>query len=456
MQKLYTMARGRPRPEDAAEAILAALGADLPQGAVAALRRAAAHSLRRMGQSYSSMASEFFAAHVHAHCQVVTAGHLFGVPPLTLEQSREPELLADFVKKLSPFIARTYRDQTKLNKASRRELGIFKGHRWYNKRRRLLLRLEEKISRESENVRRNRLRQSSKTMLLESLGFDDFSAHPASAAFVTYYAARCGLRSTFTNKSQVRAFDDVSSALLDACRQSRGTNWFAVAHVMPDREIVRQLTEEQRGRILGLSFELLGDAGQVLSGLWDTLGVSAATMIVKRGTDSSSWNEAAGAWNRAREHWMSLLHALGMESILDTQLPGKVMRVMAADVARWHQVSGGDVHPDTKVWARLPLPWNVLSGADRCTRTDVVVACRAAGAKAASWVDPRTSERDVAEFQPTPELVHGVAVSSPALAKCLRKLGVFSGKELRGSAPDVSISRDEHGFAVYASGSTPE
>lgn len=172
-------------------------------------------------------------------------------------------------------------------------------------------------------------------------------------------------------------------------------------------------------------------------------------MIVARGNDSSTWNESAGAWNKARESWISLLHALGMEGLLDTMLPGKVMRLMAADVAAWHRVSGGAVHPDTAVFAALPLPWRVLDGKAVCSRALVARTCEEHGASLEGWIGPRAA-RVAAPFRPTHELVHGVAVSSPTLARTLRKLGVFSGKPSTAAAQlDAWIERDKHGFALF-------
>jgi hypothetical protein len=55
-------------------------------------------------------------------------------------------------------------------------------------------------------------------------------------------------------------------------------------------------------------------------------------------------------------------------------------------------------------------------------------------------------------FTVTPELVHGVAVSSPNLANLLRKVGVFSGKALHGMTPEsLTVHRTESGAAVFAS-----
>jgi hypothetical protein len=48
-------------------------------------------------------------------------------------------------------------------------------------------------------------------------------------------------------------------------------------------------------------------------------------------------------------------------------------------------------------------------------------------------------DRKVARYSPTPELVHGVEVSSPQLAALLRSLGVFSGKPISGTMKDEML-----------------
>ena len=68
--------------------------------------------------------------------------------------------------------------------------------------------------------------------------------------------------------------------------------------------------------------------------------------------------------------------SMGMEVELDALCFGKVLRLMAADVARWHQLSGGGLDPNTFVWSELPLPWEVLSGDATCTRQQVEEVCR--------------------------------------------------------------------------------
>jgi hypothetical protein len=108
--------------------------------------------------------------------------------------------------------------------------------------------------------------------------------------------------------------------------------------------------------------------------------INRRTMVVRRGNDSSTWNAAAGAWNKTREGYVAVLYALNMDAIWERQCLGKVPRLMAGDVTAWHLHSGDDVcHPDVKVWAELPPPWAVLAGEADCTRADVEAACRRFG-----------------------------------------------------------------------------
>jgi len=134
-----------------------------------------------------------------------------------------------------------------------------------------------------------------------------------------------------------------------------------------------------------------------------------------------------------------VLFALRMDELLDSVCPGKVLRLMAADVAAWHRSAGGDLHPDTTVWAALPPPWEVVSGRQPCTRHAIEAACQRQGVDPATsgWVAPKSRER-VAPFRPTPELVHGVTVGNPFLATLLRRAGYFSGKHsTRGTSPQA-------------------
>jgi hypothetical protein len=211
--------------------------------------------------------------------------------------------------------------------------------------------------------------------------------------------------------------------------------------------VLKHLSDDQKGRLIGMWTEELGRLATYLEDLFKADNLDLDKMIVRRGNNSSAWNAAAGAWNKARDQWFALLYVLGLENILDSYCPGKVMRLMAADVAYWHRLGGGDVDPATYVWQKLPFPWEVFQHKTQCSRQTVDFVCDQA--KIPSWVQP-PPKKIPTKFTPTPELVHGIAVSSPFLATTLRKAGWFSGKKAVTVDEVVEIERDENGFALGA------
>ncbi len=232
----------------------------------------------------------------------------------------------------------------------------------------------------------------------------------------------------------------VCEAMMRGLRASASTNWLAIAHVMPDDDVVRRLSDHDKGMLLGRYYEMLVNAGQFLDEVWCRGGIDIRTMIVRRGNDSSTWNLMAGAWNKLRDGWFALCHTMGADQIIERQCFGKVMRLMAADVAMWHRSTGGEVHTDTEVWVSLPLPWKVLSGEVACTREQVESTCDRFGINPlkSGWLS-RRGEKHIEDFAPTPELVHGVVVSSPMMAKTMRKAGVFSSQAVRVGGKDLAI-----------------
>jgi hypothetical protein len=242
--------------------------------------------------------------------------------------------------------------------------------------------------------------------------------------------------------------------LLDRFKRAPNNDgWRVIARVMPDYDIVRQLSDHDKMQLFGDWLSLLKKIADELHSAWRANGFDRGTMIVRAGNDSSTWNAAAGAWNAARQGWLGAVHALGMEDVLDLVCLGKVMRLMAADVARWHAAGGGALHPDTAVWGALPAPWEVFAGNATCTRAQVEAACLKFGVDSAAsgWTVPR-AERKAVSFRPTPELVHGVAVTYPELALLLRKAGWFSGGAARPLPDDIGVAilRDDTGAALLA------
>lgn len=320
----------------------------------------------------------------------------------------------------------------RLTSEQRKAAGLTLSRRRYDKLFRLVSRLECRAVRLAREEEKFGLILVGKAALAPRLTIEDFAGDLGSVAFVAYYAARMKLRSEFTIQGQQKPFDEVAASLLKRCEDQDGTSWWAIAHVFPRADVLSRLTENQKGRLLGQWFDVLQITAARLEEAYRRTDIDLENMIVRRGNDSSTWNLLATAFNRARDHWIALLDAMGADAVLETMMPGKVLRLMAADVAYWHRTTGGGVHPDTLVWRRLPHPWAVLNGEAICDRVDIEQACLAAGLKpdAGGWTRPR-ARTGIAAFRPTPELVHGVAVNNPFLASYLRQMGAFSGKALK-------------------------
>jgi len=413
------------------------------------------------------MASDF-ARPKGAEKQVKIAGILFDTKPLTAVDCMDPRKVESYVRGISGLIKKAYGKNdfkyNRLNRDQRKAAGIKKGRRWYNKRFRLLARLEDKIQRMTKENKKYMLTRVSKSALAVKITYDEFCKDLNTACFIAYMSARMNKRSMFTNKSQDRAFDEVAEQLFKRCQHSSTTNWEIIAYIMPDEKVLRHLSDQEKGKLLASFWDLLVDAADLLKETLETTDVNVKTMVVKRGNDSSTWNSAAGGWNKAREHWISLLYALKAEEILDKLCPGKVLRLMASDVARWHYMTlqyknpkltfEDSLHEDTKVWSSLPMPWDVVHGNATCTKGIIEGVCKKHKVKTGSWTGPRL-ERKAVPFKPTLELVHGVAVSNPELAGVLKKAGVFSGKLMKNIPLDVNfkVERDEFGFAL---GATPD
>jgi hypothetical protein len=281
---------------------------------------------------------------------------------------------------------------------------------------------------------------ASKSRLAARITWEDFSSDLNTACFIAYYIARCNLRSVFTNTTQVRPYDEICETLMQRCnRQPESANWWAIAHVLPNAEILRHLDDEQKGVLLADYFNLMNETAKFLKELWRT-NIFREDMVVCRGNDSTTWNVTAGAWNKLRDGWFSLMYALGMLDAVERMCPGKVLRLIAADVAWWHRQSGRGVHDDTLVWKELPRPWEVFSGAVGCPKAMVDSVCARHGLDPikSGWSAPKPSG-PVEPFTPTPELVHGVAVGSPLLAAVFRKAGVFSGEPAKRAFPGSTI-----------------
>ncbi|MGV3617859.1 MAG: hypothetical protein ACO1SV_21245 [Fimbriimonas sp.] len=417
---LYAAVTERPRPEDVAKTVLQFFP-DPPH------RKK--WQIRAQGHSY--MSTEFDAPTPLTQSANVLA-YLIGHPILSPEETLGPRmdaLLAQTRTLLGAFPEGPLDFRHgRLNGEARKEAGITMSRRRYNK----LFRLVDFLEREREgNLRYGELCEllrGAKTGILRHLSREEFAKDPSSALFVAYMASRLGMRSQFKVEPQERAFDDLGDALLKDLAASSATNWYAVAHAFPRADVLKRLDEAQRLSILSLALGQMNLAARHLKRLAaPPNGIDVRHgYVVKRGQDSSSWNAAAGAWNRARDFWLSLTQTLGLST--EAMLPGKVPRLMAADLVAWHRSAGNPPHPDERVASELPLPWEVFLRGVECPAERIRAACAKHGVDPAQtgWTAGR--ERQAIEtWRPTPELVHGVAVADPFAAAVMRRLGWFSG-----------------------------
>jgi len=436
MHFLYNSLQLRIRPEDVADVIMELVGNDMSVYERAILEKAAKGALARNVHSYTSMAQSFSRA-IGAERQVKKAIELFKLD----EPARDYNIvdnIKEFIVTVSPLIGKNpaYNDFSadRLNREQRMSHGIDLSKRSYNKRWRLLKRLENKLEKFIRELRKHEFQLVSKHGLAHRIKHEDFFSDINTACFIAYYNARCNVRSKFTFQGQDRPFDEISEMLLARCGDS--ANWWAIAHIYTAQSVLIHLTDEQKGILLGEWTTILQDISALLRDLWSENLINKATMIVRRGNDSSTWNNTAGAWNKARDNWIDLIFALGMDELLNEICFGKVMRLMAGDLAYGHTMLGGGLDPNTYVWDALPFPWEVIEGKAQCTRIMIFEECRKAKVDPvkSGWIAPR--ERSVAKFTPTPELVHGVVISNPFLASVLKKHKYYSGKNAKPINPE--------------------
>ena len=436
LQDLYRSLDERWRPEDIAQKIEQLL--DLSPREAQTIGKA---SGARRSHFFSSMSTDFHRP-VDLATQLAKGQALFGRP--VAFQSNDMEKIEEWIRAADKSIGKTFGENDfkyhRLSKSERLAKGVEISRRQYNKRFRLAVRMEKKLQRFAREKFKRAIAIASKSRLVANISWEHFSSDLNSACFIAYYVSRCNLRSVFTNASQTRPFDEISKCLLLRCSQNpKQSNWWAIAHVYPVSKVLQRLDGEQKGVLLSDYFSLMQDTARLLKELWENNSFRD-DMIVQRGNDSTTWNLTAGAWNKLRDGWFAIMYELGLLDGISQVFPGKVLRLMAADVAFWHRASGGDVHADTKVWSDLPRPWEVILDGVACPKSLVEKICAKHGLdpSRSGWSAPKPT-RHVAKFSPTPELVHGVEVASPMLASVLRKAGVFSGKSVKQSYPGSTV-----------------
>jgi hypothetical protein len=440
LESLYESVQKRWRPEDVA----AKIDEVLENKSREEKRHLAVLKTAAKRPSYMR---DDFAAVSGMDGQLSVAAELTGIDaPAGVDVYGIMSFLQIFESKIAKKIGANDFKADRLDRAGRKAAGLAgMSRRRYNKLFRLAARMEDKQARVQRALDMREFAQMSKTRLGAKVTWDEFSSDTATACFVAYYMARCNRRSMFTNQSQDRPYDELSDALFQRLKNNpKTTNWWAVAKAYPVSAVLSQLNDDQKGQLLGMYYDAMRRLAHNLEEVWGRSNINRETMIVRKGNDSSTWNILAGAWNKARDSWFALLYDMRAERILDVQCPGKVLRLMAADVAYWHKSSGGDLDPNTEVWKEVPLPWQVLIHDEPCTKRMVVDICDRHGMDPhkGGWAGPLPQGK-VHAMKPTPDLVHGVTVASPELAEMLRKAGVFSGKVLKSDVSDLAEAIDD-------------
>ena len=445
IEQLFQTLKERKRPEDVAEMVIELTKDSLTINERLLLEKVAKGSLARNVFGYTSMLQSFAEAK-GAGKQITKAIEIFQLDNKNKSDYNNQKDIEDFINFVSPIIHKTAGKNDfkvdRLNKSQRKESGLDLSKRNYNKKWRLLSRIETKLLKFIRESKKVEFQKIANHGLAHSLDFSNFSSDINTACFIAYYNSRCNLRSVFTNQSQERPFDEISEMLLNRCKGEdrkkidfftktetlSNTNWWAIAHIYTSQDVLSNLTDEQKGLLLGNWTTILQEIAELLDEVWSVSNINRETMVVKRGNDSTTWNNTAGAWNKARDNWMNLIYSLGLDYILEEICFGKVLRLMAADVVAWHFSSGGKLDPNTEVWNKIPLPWEVFQNKAVCNKELVIKYCKKVGLdpEKSGWIAPRI--HGIAEFKPTPELVHGVVVSNPYLATVLKRHRYFSGK----------------------------
>lgn len=336
IEQLYQTLSERRRPEDVAEMVIELTKDSLTTKERLLLEKAAKGSLARNVFGYTSMLQTFAEAK-GAGKQIAKAIEIFKLNNKNKSDYNNQKDIEEFINFASPIIRKTAGKNDfkadRLNKSQRKESGLDLSKRNYNKKWRLLTRIENKLLKFIRESKKIEFQKIAKHGLAHSLDFTNFSSDINTACFIAYYNSRCNLRSVFTNQSQDRPFDEISEMLLNRCKgeetkffdffrkakteKPNNTNWWAISHIYTSQEVLSNLTDEQKGTLLGKWTTILQNIAELLDEVWSVSNINRETMVVKRGNDSTTWNNTAGAWNKARDNWMNLIYSLGLDYILE-------------------------------------------------------------------------------------------------------------------------------------------
>ena len=311
----------------------------------------------------------------------------------------------------------------RLNREARAAAGLGGlSRRQYNKRFRLLQRLEVKQAVLDVAERERRAAALAETGLLSLLDAARPTADLETACLIAFQAARRHSRGALTGRLSWWAGRRVTELLLARLAAAPRTDWWALAHVHPVREVLARLTEHQRGQLAGRWSAALRETAVLLERASGRCALDPTAMYARPGDDAYAWNLAAKAWNAARTQYLEMLEAMDAQEVLDPVCPGQVPVLDVVEPASWRRWVGEEGYREIEVWAALPLPWRVVSGAEACPAELVARVCRRHGVDPvkAGWT-VRPVRRGTAGSRLRAAFVDRVAHADPVLAGVLRE-----------------------------------
>lgn len=430
IEVLYKSLNQRERPEDIAELVLSVLKNQLSPTEIGDLRKV--NNQPGVVWYRRWPATKEFEWAISLKKQITEAIEIFDLKKAgPIDYISVPDIKS-FIKSISPLIHKQLGKndfrRDRLTKSDRKDLHFSTSKRQYNKKWRLIKKLEYRLTTFQRVLTLVELQKIAKHGIVHQLDFKNFKSDLNAACFIAFYCAKSNLKSKYTTELGEEGYGHISELLLKRCLKStkegqvgNETNWLALSHIYSSEEVLTNLTDEQKGDLLCNWTNILDELANILEKYWNNNLLIKETMIEKKGMDSIKWNSAADAWNNARDHWVNLIYSLGLDYVLDEILFGKVIRLTWPHVVVGPTASLRKQIPHKEVWNMLPLPWEVFKGKEKCNKEVVIKCCELVEIDAEKYGWVTLGFHEVTEYKPTPELVQGIAVSNPFLATILKK-----------------------------------
>ncbi|HEU5187042.1 MAG TPA: hypothetical protein VFT87_00915, partial [Candidatus Saccharimonadales bacterium] len=268
LELLYRSLNERQRPEDIAQLILEHR-TELTDSERSALEKAAKKSLKSTITGWFSSMPDTFKEPHGMRKQLNKAEELFNKSFSTDDVDfLNTEKIEIYLQGLNKIIGKTigqsdYKND-RLNSEERKKQSLDLSRRQYNKLFRHLGRLEIKLRTLMREQQKLRFTKISKASLASEIEWEDFNKDTPAACFVAYYSARAYRRSVFTAYGQEKAYDEIADILYKEAAKGAGANWWVIAHVYPKPEVVSQLTDKQKGLLLGKWTNIIEDVARLL------------------------------------------------------------------------------------------------------------------------------------------------------------------------------------------------